>query len=90
MIENVLESILKFLGQQESCFCYDFRNRNLWEDTDSICFSGAPVQALDLIGEYNAGHRKTSGETNFKRVSLDMACDETENGQPDSSIIGCG
>jgi hypothetical protein len=66
----------------------DFSNHGSRQFTYFLSLPCSPIHAPDLIGEDCAARRKYGGDLNLERVSLDLASEGTEDGEPDSSVIG--
>jgi hypothetical protein len=68
----------------------DFSNHGSRQFTYFLSLPHSPIHAPDLIGEDCAARRKSGGDLNLERVSLDLASEGTEDGEPDSSVISIG
>ena len=86
-MECVLAAGLLLILEQCGELPDDFIARVIRQARRKLCPARSPVQALDLIGEYDAFYRQLGRKANLEGVSLGSTRDGAEQGEPNLPVI---
>ncbi len=73
--------------QQGRELSHDFCACVIWQTARQFRLPRAPVEALDLIGQDDAGYRQTRWKRHFKRITLDLTRYRAEEAEAHFPVV---
>ena len=78
---------VRSIAQQSPELSQDLADGDIRKSTNPDCRARPPIQALDLIGQDNAGDRQAVGNADFPWIAFDLAGHRAEQRQADFRVI---